>query len=104
MCCIMSILHVNFLAEEQDQDESIQEDDGDVAGDKKFIFFKSQLLILFRWCRTFGLEVELKASTVGTMLVVYGMCCDGHIRATLAITIVCQLVTCCWLQLYYSVV
>jgi len=63
----MSTLHVNFLGEEQDQDESyhpdnnvteaILEDDGDIAGNRKFIVFKSQLLMLFQQCHTCGLEV-----------------------------------------------
>jgi len=77
------------VGEEQDQDktyhpddsvtEAIQEDDNDVPGDRKFIAINSQLLMLFQWCHTCSLEVELKASTVGTILVVDGVCCDGHI-------------------------
>ena len=59
--------------------DPIQENDNGVAGDRKFIVFESQLLSLFQWCHSCGLEVELKTSTVGTMLVVEGMCPDGHI-------------------------
>ena len=46
---------------------------------KKIIVFKSQLLMLFQHCHTCGVEVELKATTVGTMLVVDGVCHDGYI-------------------------
>ena len=35
--------------------------------------------MLFQHCHTCGLEVELKATTVGTILVVDGVCHDGYI-------------------------
>ena len=81
------MLIVDCLSRAQEQGESyhpddsdtIQEDDGRIAGDRKFIVFLSQLLMLFQQCHSCGLEVEFKTSTVGTMLVVDGICPDGHV-------------------------
>ncbi|XP_065902251.1 uncharacterized protein [Dysidea avara] len=59
--------------------DPIQENEDGVAGDRKFIVFESQLLSLFQRCHSCGLEVVLKTSTVGIMLVVEGMRPDGHV-------------------------
>ena len=45
----------------------------------KFIVFEPQLLSLFRRCCSCGQEVKLETSAVGTMLVVSGICPDGHV-------------------------
>ena len=44
----------------------------------KFIVFESQLLQLFQQCHSCILEVKLKTSIQGKLLVV-GVCADGHI-------------------------
>ena len=36
-------------------------------------------MTLFRRCHSCGLEVKLKTSIVGTLLVVNGICPDGHV-------------------------
>ena len=54
--------------------------DSDITGDRKFIVFESQLMMLFKRCRSCGLEmVKLKTSTSGTLLEVSGICPDGHV-------------------------
>ena len=50
-----------------------------VNKDSKFIVFESQLMQLFQRCHSCGLEVKLKTSIRGTLLVVNGVCPDGHI-------------------------
>ena len=52
--------------------------ESDVAKDQKFIVFESQLMQLFHQCHSCGVEVKLKASIRGTLLVVSGVCPDGH--------------------------
>ena len=52
-------------------------DDG--IEDRKFIVFESQLMTLFGRSHSCGLEVKLETSTVGTLLVVNGMCPDEHV-------------------------
>ena len=52
-------------------------DDG--IKDRKFIVFESQLMTLFNRCPSCGLEVKLETSTIGTLLVVNGICPDGHV-------------------------
>ena len=52
-------------------------DDG--IKDRKFIVFESQLMTLFHRCHSCGLEVILETSIVGTLLVVNGICPDGHV-------------------------
>ena len=53
--------------------------ESDVNKDRKFIVFESQLMQLFQRCHSCGLEVKLKTSIRGTLLVVNGVCPDGHI-------------------------
>ena len=53
--------------------------ENDVTKDQKFIFFESQLLQLFQQYHCCGLEVKLKSSIRGTLLVVSGVCPDGYI-------------------------
>ena len=87
---LMYIYHQ--LSREWDQDksyhldesvtETFQENDGGIVGDRKLIVFKSWLLLLFWRCHSCGLEVKLKVSTVGKMLVV-----DGKGPTTLAVTV-----------------
>ena len=52
-------------------------DDG--IKDRKFIVFESQLMTLFHRCHSCGLEVKLETSIVGILLVVNGICPDGHV-------------------------
>ena len=53
--------------------------ESDVTKDRKFIVFESQLMQLFQQCHSCGLEVKLKTYIRGTLLVVNGVCPDGHI-------------------------
>ena len=53
--------------------------ESDVTKDQKFIVFESQLLQLFQQCYNCDLEVKLKTSIRGKLLVVSGVCADGHI-------------------------
>ena len=53
--------------------------ESDVNKDCKFIVFGSQLVQLFQRCHSCGLEVKLETSIRGTLLVVNGVCPDGHI-------------------------
>ena len=53
--------------------------ESDVTKDQKFIVFESQLLQLFQKCYNCDLEVKLKTSIQGKLLVVSGVCADGHI-------------------------
>ena len=53
--------------------------ESDVTKDRNFIVFESQLMQLFYQCCSCGLEVKLKTSVQGTLLVVSGVCPDGHI-------------------------
>ena len=46
--------------------------ESDVNKDCKFIVFESQLMQLFQQCHSCGLEVKLKTSIRGTLLVVNG--------------------------------
>ena len=50
----------------------------DLQKERKFLVFESCLLSLFSRCCKCGLEVELKTSVRGTLLVVNGSCPDGH--------------------------
>ena len=59
------------------EEEDVKMDDG--IKDRKFIVFESQLMILFHRCHSSGLEVKLETSIVGTLLVVNGICPDGHL-------------------------
>ena len=52
-------------------------DDG--IEDCKFIVFESQLMTLFGRFHSCGLDVKLETSTVGTLLVVNGICPHGHV-------------------------
>ena len=52
-------------------------DDG--VKDHKFIVFESQLMTLFHSCHSCSLEVKLETSIVGKLLVVHGICPDGHV-------------------------
>ena len=58
------------------EEEDVSVDDG--IKDRKFIVFESQLMALFHRCHSCGLEVKLKTSIIGTLLVVNGTCPDGH--------------------------
>ena len=60
-----------------EEEEDVKVDDG--IKDRKFIVFESQLMTLFHRCHSCGLEVQLETSTVGTLLVVNGICPDGHV-------------------------
>ena len=52
----------------------------DIPGDRKFIVFQYQLMMLFKLCCSCGQEmVELKTSTTGTSFEVNGICPNGHI-------------------------
>ena len=51
----------------------------DEIKDCKFIVFESQLMALFHWYHSCGLEVKLETFVVGTLLVVNGTCPDGHV-------------------------
>ena len=83
------VLIIIFVFSPQDQDESYHPDhteeavdgtDSGITGDRKFIVFESQLMMLFKRCRSCGLEmVELKTSTSRTLLEVSGICPDGHV-------------------------
>ena len=59
------------------EEEDVKVDDG--IKDRKFIVFESQLMTLFHRCHSCGLEVKLETSIVGTLLVVNGICPDGHV-------------------------
>ena len=50
-----------------------------MAEERKFIVFESQLMLLMKRCRVCGLDMELKTSIRGTLLVVSGICPDGHV-------------------------
>jgi len=60
--------------------DTIQNSDDDIAGERKLIIFESQQLTVFQRCHSCGIEVELKTSTVSTMLVVDGTCPDGYVQ------------------------
>ena len=52
----------------------------DIAGERKFIVFESQLVMLFKMCRSCSQEmVKLKTSTSGTLFEVKGICPDEHV-------------------------
>ena len=53
--------------------------ESDVTKHPIFIVFVSQLMQLFQRCHGCGLEVKLKTSIQGTLLVLNGVCPDGHI-------------------------
>ena len=53
--------------------------ESDVTKDCKFIVFESQLMQLFQGCHSCGLEVKLKTSIRGTLLVLNSVCPNGHI-------------------------
>ena len=55
-----------------------EETTDDLQKERKFIVFESCLLSLFSQCCKCGLEVELKNSIRGTLLVVNGSCPHGH--------------------------
>ena len=55
-----------------------EETTDDLQKERKFIVFESCLLSLFSQCCKCGLEVELKTSIRGTLLVVNGSCPNGH--------------------------
>ena len=59
-----------------DTAENIATDD--LQKERKFLVFESCLLSLFSQCYKCGLEVELKTSIRGTLLVVNGSCPHGH--------------------------
>ena len=50
-----------------------------IAKERKYIVFESQLMQLFQRCHSCGLEVKLETSVRGTLLVVNGICPDGHV-------------------------
>ena len=50
-----------------------------VAIDQKFIVFELQLMQLFHRYHSCGLEVKLKTFIRGTLLVIRGVCPDGHV-------------------------
>ena len=50
----------------------------DLQKEHKFLVFESCLLSLFFQCCKCGLEVELKTSVRGTLLVVNASCPDDH--------------------------
>ena len=50
-----------------------------MAEERKFIVFESQLMLLMKRCCVCGLDMELKTSIRGTLLVVSGICPDGHV-------------------------
>ena len=60
-----------------DENDSEEATD-DLQKERKFIVFESCLLSLFSQCYKCGLEVELKTSVSGTLLVVSGSCPHGH--------------------------
>lgn len=45
----------------------------------KLIVFESQPMPLFQWCQSCGLEAKLETSIRGTLLVLNGICPDGHV-------------------------
>ena len=59
------------------KEEDVKVDDG--IEDCKFIVFESQLMTLFGRFHSYGLEVKLETSTVGTLLVVNGICPDERV-------------------------
>ena len=69
------------------------------------LVFESQLMTLFCRCHSCGLKVKLKIFVVGTLLVINGICPDGHVLhwQSQPMIRVWQLVICCYLQLFYSV-
>ena len=50
-----------------------------MAKERKFIVFESQLMLLIKQCCVSGLDMELKTSIRGTLLVASGTCPDGHV-------------------------
>ena len=50
-----------------------------MAKERKFIVFESQLMLLIKQCRVCGLDMVLKTSIQGTLLVVSRTCPDGHV-------------------------
>ena len=95
--------HIPEIGDALEEDMTL--DDG--VKNCKFIVFESQLMELFHRCYSCGLEVKLETSIVGTLLVVRGMCPDGHVlhwQSQPMVREVWQLVICCYLQLFYSVV
>ena len=50
-----------------------------MAKERKFIVFESQLMLLIKQCRVCGLDMVLKTSIQGTLLVVSHTCPDGHV-------------------------
>ena len=59
------------------EEEDVKVDNG--IKDRKFIAFESQLMTLFCRCHSCNLEVKLETSIVGRLLVVNGICPDGHV-------------------------
>ena len=59
-------------------------DDG--IKDHKFIVFESQMMMLCCRCHSCGLKIKLEISIVGTLLVVNGICPDGHVLHCMGIT------------------
>jgi len=93
--------HLHDVSYRPDVSEEEADPTNDIAKDRKFIVFESQLMMLFKMCRSYGQEmVELKTSTLGTLFEVNGTCPDGHVLHWQSQGVY-QLVTCCWLQLYF---
>jgi len=77
-CFVSPHLHdVSYHPEVSGEEE---DPTNDIAGDRKFIVFESQLMMLFKMCCSCGQEMlELKTSTLGTLFEVNGTYPDGHV-------------------------
>jgi len=79
MFCFVSP-HLHNVSYHPEVSEEEVNSTNDIAGDRKFIVFESQLMMLFKMCRSCGQEmVDLKTSTSGTLFEVNGTCPDGHV-------------------------
>ena len=61
------------------KDEEVPTKEEAIRKKNKFLVFESCLFKLFKQCRSCGQEVELNTSARGTLLVVKGICPDGHV-------------------------
>ena len=70
------IFRIQHTADFDEKDS--EETTDDLQKERKFIVFESCLLSLFSQCYKCGLEVKLKTSIRGTLLVVRGSCPHRH--------------------------
>ena len=81
---VVLLLHIYRI---QEHDESYQppahevdsREKSGIAEECKFIVSESQLMLLFKQCHVCDLEVKLETSIRGTLLLVSGICPDGHV-------------------------